>query len=271
MGIDMDRNECIQLLKKLLTQIEQFTTAATELDEVKDRLKELRAKPLSAVSDFDANQKPAYIESRAGVAPIKPKGAIKLAVPLYISKKKAYEKEHTEYMARYDKAEQEYYAEFKDTREKLESEEKAALAFEIQLAEAAAAKANEVYQVAATALRDNDIVSDKLKDAGIIQTLIEYFQDQRADTIKEAVNLYYEEEHRKRLEVFAEEQVRLTAEATEQARLAAISASEAADSAEEAVRRVDAAMRKAEEAYDRANEAYSEAQNAYWAASSNSN
>lgn len=264
----MDRSECIQLLRKLITQIEQFTTASTELDEAKDYLKSLRTKPLSAVSDFDAVQKEIFIEARAGAAPVKPKGAIKLAVPLYLSKKKAYEKEHAEYMVRYKNAEQEYYAEFKDTREKLESEEKTERTFEIQLAEAAVTKANEAYQVAATALSNNNIVSDKLKDVDVIQTLIDYFQDQRVDTMKEAVNLYYEEEHRKRLEAFAEEQVRLTAEATEQARLAAVSASEAADSAEEAVRRVDEAMRKAEEAYDRANEAYSEAQSAYWAATS---
>lgn len=267
----MDRSECIQLLRKLLTQIEQFTTAKTELDEAKEHLKGLRAKPLSAVSDFDAAQKDIFIEERAGAVPAKPKGAIKLAFPLYLSKKKAYEKEHAEYTVRYDKAEQEYYAKFKDTREKLESEERAERTFEIQIAEAAVTKANEAYQVSAAVLSDSYIVNDKLKDADIIQTLIEYFQDQRADTMKEAVNLYYEEEHRKRLEAFAEEQVRLTAEATEQARLAALSATEAADSAEEAVRRVDDAMRKAEEAYDRANEAYSEAQSAYWAASSNSN
>lgn len=156
----------------------------------------------------------------------------------------------------------EYYAEFNDAREKLESEEKAAIALEIQLAEADVGKANEVYQVAATILSDNDIVSDKLKDTDVVHALIEYFQDQRADSIKEAVNLYYEEEHRKRLEAFAKEQVRLTAEATEQARLAAISADEAAESAEEAIHRADDAIRKAEEAYDRADEAYNEAQNA---------
>lgn len=143
------------------------------------------------------------------------------------------------------------------------------LAFEIQLAEDALNRATEIYQSAATLLSENEVLSEKLKDASIVATLIEYFQDQRADCIKDAVNLYYEEEHRKRLEAFAEEQVRLTAEATEQARLAAISASDAADSAEEALRRVDEAMRKAEEAYDCANEAYSEAQSAYWAATSN--
>ena len=265
----MDRNECIRILKDLLAQIENFSSAASGLDDAKTKLNALRTKSPSAVRDFDSTKKKSFIESKAGHEPTKPKGAIKLAVPIYLSKKKAYEKEYADYMERYKKAEKEYYAEFKDAREKLESEEKAAIAFEIQLAEDALNRATEIYQSAATLLSENEVLSEKLKDASIVATLIEYFQDQRADCIKEAVNLYYEEEHRKRLEAFAEEQVRLTAEATEQARLAAISASDAADSAEEALRRVDEAMRKAEEAYDRANEAYSEAQSAYWAATSN--
>lgn len=259
----MDKYECIQALKELLAQIEQLATATLELNEAKENLGKLRTKPLSAVSDFDVTHKKVFIASRAGVEPVKPKGAIKVAIPIYLSKMKAYDKEYAEYMVRYHKAEKEYYAEFKDTREKLDSEEKAELSFAIQLAEEAFSHTTEAYQLAATVLNANETVSAKLKDATIVATLIEYFQDQRVDSIKDAVNLYYEEEHRKRLEAYAEEQVRLTAEAAEQARLAAISASEAADSAEEAVRRVDDAMRKAEEAYDRANEAYSEAQSVH--------
>lgn len=264
----MDRNECIRILNDLLAQIESCASAASNLDDAKTKLNALRSKSPSAVRDFDSTQKKAFIEAKVGQEPTKPKGAIMLAVPVYLSKKKAYEKAHADYMERYKKAEMEYYTEFKDTREKLESEEKAAIAFDIQQAEDALNGATEIYRSAVTLLRENEVLSDKLKDASVVATLIEYFQDQRADCIKDAVNLYYEEEHRKRLEAFAEEQVRLTAEAAEQARHAATSASEAADSAEEAIRRVDEAMRKSEEAYERANEAYDEAQSAYFAATS---
>lgn len=257
----MDKSDCIRCLEKILDQTKQLTATIIELEEAKEHLKNLRTKPLVAKSNFDTTKKDAFIEERIGIAPKAPKGAIKLAVPLYISKK-IYEKEYAKYVTSYKKSEQEYYAEFKDVREKLESEEKSALAYKIQFAEENVSNANEAYQTAKAALSANGIISNKLKDADIIQTLIEYFQNQRVDTIKEAVNLYYEEEHRKRLEAFAKEQVRLTTEATKQARCAA-------DSAEEAIRRVDEAMRKAEEAYDRANEAYSEAQNAYWEATSN--
>lgn len=265
----MDRNECIQVLKELLSQIKHFKAAEKELHEAEESLTMLRKKPLSAVTNFDDTNKEQYIASRIGHAPDKPKGIIKLAFPMYLAKKKEYKKAYADYMIRYQETEKAYYIEFKDKREKLDSEEKASVAFEIQLAEQTVSKCKEKYQAAATTLNDNDTVSAKLKNEAIIVTLIEYFQDQRADSIKEAVNLYFEEEHRKRLEAFTEKQVQLTAEATEQARLAAISASEAAASAAEAILKADDAMTKANEAYDHASDAYSEAQSAYWAATSN--
>ena len=258
----MDRNECVQVLKELLTQLERLSAVEKELQEAQESLSLLRKKPLSAVSDFDDAKKEEYIESRIGRAPDAPKGAIKLAVPMYLSKKKAYKKAYADYIIRHQEAEKAYYTEFKDIREKLESEEKASVAFEIQRAEQTLSGIKVDYQIAETSLNNNTIVSAKLKDKAIITTLIEYFRDQRVDNIKEAVNLYFEEEHRKRLEAFSEKQVQLTAEATEQARLAAISASEAAASAAEAILTADNAMAKA-------NEAYSEAQSAYWAATSN--
>lgn len=267
----MDRNECVKVLKELLDQIEHFSAIEKELQAARESLTLLRKKPLSAVSKFDTEKKNEYIESRIGCAPAKPKGAIKLAIPVYLSKKKAYEKEYADYMIRFQDAEKAYYVEFKDIREKLEAKEKASVAFEIQQAEQIVSRLEGDYQLAKTALKDNETVSTRLKNKTIIATLIEYFQDHRADSIKEAINLYFEEEHRKHLETYSEEQVRLTAEAAEQARLAAVRANEVAERVEEAIRRADDALTKAEEAYGRANDAYSEAQSAYWAATSKNN
>ena len=101
----MDRNECIWILKDLLAQIENFSSAASGLDDAKTKLNALRTKSPSAVRDFDSTKKKSFIESKAGHEPTKPKGAIKLAVPIYLSKKKAYEKEYADYMERYKKAE----------------------------------------------------------------------------------------------------------------------------------------------------------------------
>lgn len=290
----MDRNESLSLLNDLIIQIEQVDDASSKLQAAKDQLYECSSKTLSALDDFDNIEKIKYIKSRVGIAPEKPKGAIKLAIPLYLSKLKAYKKEYDKYLECYMNAEKEYYEEFKDIREKIDSEEKATLEYETQLARDAFQVASNKYDCAVQKLQKNDLISEKLKDIAIIQKLIDYFHDYRADNIKEAVNLYYEEEHRIRLEEYAKEQVRLTYEANEQARMAIEIANEAAENveeilqkineamekAEEAYNRADSAsnnvedalykineaMRKAEEAYDRADQAYNEAQNAYSAA-----
>ena len=81
----MDRNECIRMLKELLAQIENFSSAASDLDDAKAKLNALRTKSPSAVRNFDSTQKKAFIESKVGHESTKPKGAIKLAVPIYLS------------------------------------------------------------------------------------------------------------------------------------------------------------------------------------------
>ena len=53
----MDRNECIWILKDLLAQIENFSSAASGLDDAKTKLNALRTKSPSAVRDFDSTKK----------------------------------------------------------------------------------------------------------------------------------------------------------------------------------------------------------------------
>lgn len=62
-------------------------------------------------------------------------------------------------MIRFQEAEKAYYVEFKDIREKLEAKEKASVAFEIQQAEQTVSRLEVSYQLARTALKDNETVS----------------------------------------------------------------------------------------------------------------
>ena len=73
--------------------------------------------------------------------------------------------------------------------------------------------------------------------------LVEIFDNKRADTIKEAVNVLFEDKHRKRMEALYEEHVRLTQEAKD-------AAESAANSAEEAIKIAKEAMGHADKAYD---------------------
>ena len=264
----METNEAMSALKLLKDRIINCDSVKAEYEKASKRLKEAESQQPTAVNDFDRNHKQEYVISQIGEEPIEPKGIIKLAVPVYLSKKKAFEREYAEYRIKYKTCVSEYYEKYADQRSKLEAEERSKILCNIHIATQRYESAKEKYAAAKKELDADTTVSEKLKRVDVVDALIVYFQDQRADNLKEAINLYYEEEHRRRLEEFAQEQVRLTAEATELARQAAESAAEAASSADEAISEAERAMSRANEAYERADEAYSEAESAYWAASS---
>ena len=157
--------------------------------------------------------------------------------------------------------EQEYYSEYADIRTKIEEEEQLNVENRIKTAEKAHKEKKHICDCLDAEINSVDFLSAKFKTQAIVQELLDYFLDDRVDTIREAINLHFEELHRRKLEEFAEQQVRLTEEAADSAREAADSAREAAESASVAIVRAEEAIQIAEDAYDRANEAYDEAQN----------
>ena len=263
----MNSSEALSAIQNLRDRIQKCDSLKTELETAAGNLHKAQLRKPTAVSTFDSLHKEEYIVSHIGSEPVKPKGIIKLAVPVYRHKMKAYNKERNNYNAEYDKCVASYYSEYADQRNSLEAKERLEIERDIQTAQQQCNEARIEYETAKKELDSDNTLGDKLKAIDIVDILLEYFIEQRVDTVKDAVNLYYEEEHRHRLEEYAEQQVRLTAEAAEYARQAAESAEEAAARANEAISRVESAMDRANEAYMKAEEAYDEAQNAYWATS----
>ena len=161
------------------------------------------------------------------------------------------------------KVEESYYVEFKEIRERIASEEAAERAAAILQAEERVTSAKESLRLAKEKLVENDLLSVKLKKVSVVTTLLEYFHDKRADSIKEAVNLYYEEEHRKRLEEYTQEVVRVAKDADSKADDARKLAGYAYNRANEAYDRADEAYDHADEAYDRVDDAHDRADSAY--------
>lgn len=265
----MDSQEILQALKELRDKIHRFEIINSELENNLAALNRARARQPRAVGDFDSYNKDLYILDRIGKAPEKPKGIVKLAIPVYRSKMKAYEKEYAEYKARYNSCERDYYNEYAQKRHELEIEEKKAIENGIHQAEKNFEETKLRFSSAEKELHEDNILNEKYKRLDIVDQLIGYFEDERVDSIPNALNLYYEDEHRKTLERLAKEQLKLTQEAKEYARQAAESAEEAASCAESARSRAEEAYSRAEEAYSRAEEAYDQAQSAYWTASNN--
>ena len=122
------------------------------------------------------------------------------------------------------------------------------LTFQLNDAEKALASLSSVID-------QENIVGESMKNISDVSALIEIFSNQRADSIKEAINVLYEDKHRKKMEALLKEQVRLTQEARD-------IAEDAQQVAYDASEQARIAYRKAEQALDRADDAYREAQDA---------
>ena len=92
----MDSEEILQALKELRKKINRFEIIKSELENNLAALNRAKARQPRAVGDFDSYNKDLYILDRIGQAPENPKGIVKLAIPVYRSKMKAYENEYAE-------------------------------------------------------------------------------------------------------------------------------------------------------------------------------
>ena len=278
----MNNIEALSALQLLKDKIQNYNLMKEKMEQAAEQLKAAESRQPKAVLDFDLEHERPFIISQIGEAPVKPTGIIKLAVPLYLKRIKAYEQESADYTAKYEEYKKVYQQKYADQRSRLEKEEAHEILFDIQIAKHEFEYSKTQLETYKHEIESSTIVSEKFKNIEAIDTLISYLREQRADNLKEAMNLYYEEEHRRKLEELAQEQLRLTAEATEMARQAAKSAKEAAESAEkaadsaeeaeenaeEAISQANRAMERADEAYEKAEEAYNEAQDAHYAGSS---
>lgn len=246
----MQNNETLQQLNQLYNHLVLFNAEKIQLASAKQALSDARIKPLTSVSDYDKEHKAKYIIDRIGEEPVKPNKALVLAVPLFIKKKKEYEEKIDSYKKAYTIIENEYYQKHRKIREEIatkEKEEKENLINEAQN------RFDEIYiryEKYKSLVESCTLVSEKLKSEENIKTIIEYFEDGRADTIKEAINLLYEEKHRQRVEALTREQLELTQKISN-------TAQEALSTAEDALSAANDAMNLAREAYDLAENAYS--------------
>ena len=194
---------------------------------------------------FDEAHKADYILSVVGAKPEKPKGIIKITIPVYKAKKAQYENAIIEYQKQCKLAEKAYYYDYKSQREKLEKTADQEIKEAVDAAEAEYQRADQALRTITDRIGSNAIVGSKYKTIEIVSMLIEFLQDGRADTVKEAINLWHDEESKKiemekaeahRAEMLRLEQERLEAaqEAADYQRMAYYAAQDAAESAKEA-------------------------------------
>lgn len=238
----MNIEESVVALKRLLSLIEAESAAQCEYSSARAQLKNAIDFYPSKLSKFDAENKPGFIAEKIGEEPVAPHGLIKLALPVYLSKKKKYVEAKEFYDRAYPLAEAAYRERFNDERTALAAEDKVEQTKAIAIAQISVDSAKEKYDLAVQALDDDRTLNQKFKELGIVKQLIEFFEDGRVESLKEAINLWYDEkrkdeeeeraeEHRQELLELEQERVRAAQAAEEYARKAAADAREAAEMA----------------------------------------
>lgn len=238
----MNTNDSINALKHLLTLIMDESAAMRDYASAKEHLKNVTDFYATKLGAFDEANKPGFIAEKIGEEPIAPHGLIKLAVPVYLSKKKKYAAAKEFYDKAYPLAEAAYRERFNEERTALAAQDKVEQAEAILAAQISVETEKKKYDMAAEALAADCTVNQKFKDAAIIRQLIEFFDEGRVETLKEAINLWYDEKrkdeeeeraeaHRQELLELEAERVRAAQAAEEYARQAAADAREAAEMA----------------------------------------
>jgi chromosome segregation ATPase len=191
----MKKNEELTLLKQLLADIELAESLEKKVRSAAEKKEKASQCQPKALAEFDEENLEAYVASRLGAQPVKPKFGI-----AYRARKTEYEQALAEYQQRDSDLRQQYYRDYEETRRKLEDREKEKIAADLAKAEEKLTELNSQLEEIRNKLNENDILSSRLKNRRTVSTLIGYFEDRRVDTIKEAVNLMFEEQHRRKME-----------------------------------------------------------------------
>ena len=228
----MNRDESLAALKHLLSLIEEENNKKYEYFSAQERLKKATNSYATRLGAFDDAHKPRFIANKIGEKPVKPNGLIKLVVPVYLSQKKKYIEAKEFYDRAYPLAEAAYREKYKDERNVLATQDKVEQAEAITRAQTNVEIAKKNYELAAQVVVEDCTVNQKFKEVEIVLQLITFFEEGRVDSLKEAINLWYDEKrkdeeqerteaHRQKLLELEEERVRAAQEAEEYAREAA--------------------------------------------------
>ena len=245
----MEVNEIRSRLSDLATNLIAQSQLEKSINSYKQALQYEKTRPSKKVEQFDSTHKDQFIYSKVGEKPVKPNKAMVILLPVYLKKKKEYDEALEIYNSAVQRATNKYFRTYEIERQALldaDNQERASAIEELTT------KINSAEQKLASiveAIEQEDIISAAFKTMPDVQLLIAIFYNQRADSIKEAINILCEDKHHQRMEELQEENIRLMQETKA--------------TAEEALRRSDEAFNKAIEALNRANDAYDRAEDAY--------
>ena len=222
----MNSEDTRSKLAKLLNNLIEKEKCADSLEKSNTNIADIQNHFLGKLYDYDQIHKEAFITENLGMPPTEPKGLIKFVVPVYLSKKSKYKKTLQKYQKLYPLAESAYRNEYRTERNALEQQDELEKEKALHSIREKTTVLKKHHDEIMKAIEFDNTLSDRLKKKEIVSEILGYFDDGRVSTLKEAVNLWYDEqrkseaerkedEHRERLIVLEEEKLR-AAQATEE-------------------------------------------------------
>lgn len=254
--IRMDKQQLINNLNDLLSEIEKMEVLQNSERIAADNCSEVRNHYPFKKDAFDKEHKDSFILEKIGAEPVKPHGIIKIIVPMYIIQKNRYRVQVQNYDKLYKLAEQLYYETFSDELTELERTDKEEQAEAISKAERHHKECMDKLETCCENIKQNTLLDDSIKSKEIVTKLIDYLKIGRADNLKEAINLYFDErrkdEEEKRAELHRYEMIELEKERVRAAQAAEMyqqmQYEESQRAADEAERAAEYARQAAEKA-----------------------
>lgn len=257
----------INNLKSLLELLEEHRAAVQFVENAEQDWKDAKFHFPSELKAFDAEHLEKYVQNNLGEKPQPESGFWKKGVDSVkglLNRKSSYKQQLKLYEEKRPFVEKAYYAEYAEERNRIRESDEKKHNEAIQVAEEAFVKAKAEVNQYQKQINANTIVADKFKNIETVSLLIQYLEEQRADSLKEAINLWYDEmrkeseakkedEHRAAMEEYARRQCEAAEDIAESARQAAQSAEEASEEARKAREAAEDAKNAAEEARNAAN------------------
>ena len=170
------------------------------------------------------------------------------------NKREETERLRKEYFEKRTEAEKEYYQLNQKKRDGLKKEDEADKTNRINIAMSRVKQAEEDLSSISQVWERYTILPDKLRTTIVIKKLIIFFEEGRVENIKEAINLYYEEEWKEEQERLAAEHRRKMEKAIEEQNM----------KIQELARKIENIDSNVNRALDLANEAFYKAEEAFY-------
>ncbi|QIW52116.1 hypothetical protein [Pseudolactococcus raffinolactis] len=188
----MEKQELIESLINFKQQVIVYEKASSEYQESVYLLEKAKIYQPKRLSRFDDEYLPKFINDKN--LGKKPKEFI-IIDPRRISKKRDNQRKLKieNYNKEISKATEEYYLANENQREKFKVLDKEEKENKIKEAEKKVEIKHNIFETESQKIEACELLPSSLISTEIIEKLIGYFKNWRADTIKEAINIYFEE------------------------------------------------------------------------------